>query len=90
MKTASLFLLVAVLAWIGWASHLEHERQQQKKTHELFEGYDRCVAPVDESLANSLMAPTWNRESPEAKETLKTWKEAREGCRKFYFGPADR
>jgi hypothetical protein len=53
---------------------------------EKMDGYDRCVAPLDASWANSRMAPNWNRESPEAKETETVWLKARDGCRNFYFG----
>jgi predicted negative regulator of RcsB-dependent stress response len=85
VKIASLFLLLAVLVYVGWENHVKHDRQQQNEAHERFEGYDRCVAPLDESLAYNAMAPNWNRESPEAKETLRRWQKARDGCRDFYF-----
>lgn len=86
MKTASLILLLTVIIYVGWQSHVRREEQEQKRMHELFEGYDRCVAPLDESIGNSRLSPGWNSESPEGKKILREWMEARTGCRDFYFG----
>ena len=89
MKIVCFFLFLSVLTYTGWQSQVTHQQREQQKAHELMEGYDRCVATLDESIANSRLAPDWNSESLEGKKTLKAWREARQGCLTFYFPGAD-
>ena len=92
MKTASLFLLLSVLAYVGWGVHAERKQQEQKASqgvHDRLDGYERCVGALDESwakyLSDSAPNPKWNNQNAEAKEIERAWLKARDGCRDFWI-----
>jgi predicted negative regulator of RcsB-dependent stress response len=85
MKMLCCTLLLIAGGFFGWQRYAEHQREQAQKAHEMFEGYDRCVAPLDEAYESGKLSPTWNSQSQEAKKSEEVWAKARQSCRDFWF-----
>jgi hypothetical protein len=62
--------------WFGSNKYSEHKRAIAQEQRERFEGYERCVAPLDEALGQP------GSHSP---EEIAVNQKARAACRDFWF-----
>lgn len=73
--------IVALLAlgfgvWFGWTRYSTRKRAEQEQ-REIFEGYERCVAPLNEAYGRSVT---------HTQEETAINKKARATCRDRWFG----
>jgi hypothetical protein len=61
--------------WFGWNRYAEHKHAIEQERRERFEGYERCVAPLNEAYGAG----------PHTPEETKINQEARAACRDFWF-----
>jgi hypothetical protein len=71
-----LALIVGLGAWLGWNRYSEHKRTIEREQRERFEGYERCVAPLDEA---------YGRSATHTPEETAIDQKARTACRGFWF-----
>jgi hypothetical protein len=62
--------------WFGWQRYIEHKHALEQRQREMFEGYERCVAPLNEALG---------RPGPVSQEDIAIDQKARAACRDFWF-----
>ncbi len=79
-RTRLTFLLLVVIcglgAWFGWTRYSEHKHAIEQAQRERFEGYERCVAPLNEA---------YGRSATHTPEETATDQKARAACRDFWF-----
>jgi hypothetical protein len=83
MKTGNALLIIfaIIAAWYGWTQYEAHQvakkAAQDKATREMFEGYERCTAPIFQNYPDN---STPNREA-----AVKVSQDAIAACRDFWF-----
>jgi predicted negative regulator of RcsB-dependent stress response len=83
MKTGIALLLIFAM-WFGWQRYTEHQRGLAREAQERYEGYERCVAPLNQSFTESNMYG----QHP-SKELMQDFAKARQDCANFWFMSPD-
>lgn len=69
-------LVLGIGVWFGWSRYSTRKRLEQEQ-RELFEGYERCVAPLNEA---------YGRSATHTQEETAIDQKARAVCRDRWFG----
>jgi hypothetical protein len=67
--------LVIFAFWFGWQRYAEHKRVIEQQRRERFEGYERCIAPLNEAYERGPITP----------EQTAIDHKARASCQDFWF-----
>jgi hypothetical protein len=62
--------------WFGWQRYAEHKRAIEKEQRERWEGYERCITPLNE---------IYGRPGTRTPEETATDQKARASCRDFWL-----